>query len=170
MPSRSVKDCRVGRKKCALLAMTNLIGFAGIRNGFQNETLEKQCGASPRKKWPHKRKTPVFQIKPSQFRVIARPQSGRGNLKAEGMAFLGEAQERKTTESPNFGSSRSDTTTLLLRKRHFTRAEVRISRAQHISHDQRSYFTAQPCRASFRDAGSFRQRLPRQALKMSSSQ
>ena len=29
--------------------MTNLIGFAGKRNGFQNETLEKQCGASPRK-------------------------------------------------------------------------------------------------------------------------
>ena len=41
MPSRSVKDCRVGRKKCALLAMTNLIGFAGKRNGFQNETFDK---------------------------------------------------------------------------------------------------------------------------------
>ena len=49
MPSCSVKDCRVGRKKCALLAMTNLIGFAGKRNVFQNETLEKRCGASPRK-------------------------------------------------------------------------------------------------------------------------
>ena len=49
MPSHSVKDCRVGRRKCALLAMTNLIGFAGKRNGFQNETLEKQCGASPRR-------------------------------------------------------------------------------------------------------------------------
>ena len=33
----------------ALLAMTNLIGFAGKRNGFQNETFEKRCGASPRK-------------------------------------------------------------------------------------------------------------------------
>ena len=30
--------------------MTNLIEFAGKRNGFQNETLEKQCGASPHKK------------------------------------------------------------------------------------------------------------------------
>ena len=49
MPSRSVKDCRVGRKECALLAMTNLIGFAGKRSGFQNETLEKRCGATPRK-------------------------------------------------------------------------------------------------------------------------
>ncbi len=44
MPSRSVKDCRVGRKKCALLAMTNLIGFAGKRNGFQNETFENGAG------------------------------------------------------------------------------------------------------------------------------
>ena len=34
----------------ALLAMTTLIGFAGKRNGFQNETLEKQCGAFPRRK------------------------------------------------------------------------------------------------------------------------
>ena len=33
----------------ALLAMTTLIGFAGKRNGFQNETLEKRCGAAPRK-------------------------------------------------------------------------------------------------------------------------
>ena len=49
IPSRSVKDCRVGRKKCALLAMTNLIGFAEKRNGFQNETFEKRCGAAPRK-------------------------------------------------------------------------------------------------------------------------
>ena len=53
IPSRSVKDCHVGRKKCALLAMTNLIGLAGKRNGFQNETFEKtfeqRCGASPRR-------------------------------------------------------------------------------------------------------------------------
>ena len=34
----------------ALLAMTRLIGFAGKRNGFQNETFEKRCGAIPRKK------------------------------------------------------------------------------------------------------------------------
>ena len=50
IPSRSVKDCRVGRKKCALLAMTRLIGFAGKRNGFQNETFEKRCRATPRGK------------------------------------------------------------------------------------------------------------------------
>ena len=40
MANRSVKDCRVGRKKCALLAMTSLVGFAGKRNNFRNETIE----------------------------------------------------------------------------------------------------------------------------------
>ncbi len=112
-----------------------------------------------------KRKTPVPKTKTFQICVIARPQRGRGNLKAEGMASRAEARERKTTESPNFGSSRSDTTAARLRKRHFTRANACISRAQHLSYDQRSYFTAQPCRASFRDAVSFRQRLPRRAQK-----
>ena len=63
------------------------------------------------------------------------------------MASRSEARERKTTKSPNFKSSRGDTTTALPRKRHFTQAQARISHAQHISHDQRSYFTAQrwPC-------------------------
>ena len=85
-----------------------------------------------------------FYCKTYHFCVIARPQRGRGNLKAEGMTSRGEAREHETTKSPNFGSSRSDTTTLLLRKRHFTRAHARISRAQYLSHDQRPYFTAQP--------------------------
>ena len=40
MANRSVKDCRVGRKNCALLAMTNLVGFAGKRNNFRNEIFE----------------------------------------------------------------------------------------------------------------------------------
>ena len=48
--NRSVKDCRVGRKSCALLAMTNLIGFAEKRNNFRNGTFEKRCRAAPRKK------------------------------------------------------------------------------------------------------------------------
>ena len=123
-----------------------------------------------------------FYCKTYHFCVIARPQSGRGNLKAEGMASRSEAREHETTKSPNFGSSRSDTTTLLLRKRHFTRANACISRAQHLFLAQRANFTAQPHsakgwisprsagRASFRDAVSFRQRLPRRALKMPSSQ
>ena len=62
-----------------------------------------------------------FPQKTSQICVIARPQSGRGNLKAEGMASRGEARERKTKEIPNFESSRSDTATVFLRKRRFTR-------------------------------------------------
>ena len=49
MANRIVKDCRVGRKECALLAMTNLVGFAGNRNNFRNETFEKRCGAKPQK-------------------------------------------------------------------------------------------------------------------------
>ena len=36
-------------QKCALLAMTNLVGFAGKRSNFRNETFEKRCGATPRK-------------------------------------------------------------------------------------------------------------------------
>ena len=50
-----VPGCRLVPSKIAasgaraLLAMTNLIGFAGKRNGSQNETLEKRRGASPRK-------------------------------------------------------------------------------------------------------------------------
>ena len=63
------------------------------------------------------------------------------------MASRTEAREHETTESPNFESSRRDTTSALLPKRHFTRAQARVSRAQYLSHDQRSYFTAQrwPC-------------------------
>ena len=58
---RLVPGCRLVPSKIAasgaraLLAMTNLIGFAGKRNGFQNESLEKRCGAAPRR-WPHKTK------------------------------------------------------------------------------------------------------------------
>ena len=63
MANRSVKDCRVGRKSCALLAMTSLVGFAGKRNNFRNETFEKRCGATPCKKRPHKTKNVRFPNK-----------------------------------------------------------------------------------------------------------
>ena len=88
-----------------------------------------------------------FYCKTYHFCVIARSQRGRGNLKAEGMASRGEAPERKTTKSRIVDPSRSDTTAALRRKRYFTQAQACISRAQHLSHDQRSYFTAQlwPC-------------------------
>ena len=70
-----------------------------------------------------------FYCKTYHFCVIARPQRGRGNLKAEGMASRSEAREHETTKSRNSESSRSDTTATLLRKRHFTRAQACISRA-----------------------------------------
>ena len=78
------------------------------------------------------------------FRVIARPQRGRGNLKVIDVESHSEARERKTTKSRIFDLSLRDTDTALLRKHHFTRAQARISHAKHLSHDQRSYFTAQP--------------------------
>ena len=84
-----------------------------------------------------------FIAKPTIF-VSLRGAQRRGNLKAKDMASRGEAREQKTTKYLNFESSRSDTTTVLLRKRDFTRASASISRAQHLSHDQRSYFTAKP--------------------------
>ena len=93
----------------ALLAMTNLIGFAEKRNKFRNKTFERRCGAIPRKKQPQKTtaknnrkkwKTSVFQIKTPRFCVIARPQRGRGNLKAEGMASRGEAREHEARGNP----------------------------------------------------------------------
>ena len=67
MANRFVKDCRVGRKSCALLAMTRLIGFAGKRNNFRNETFERRCGAIPRKKRPHKTKNVCFPNKNAPF-------------------------------------------------------------------------------------------------------
>ena len=41
-----------------------------------------------------------FFVKTCHFCVIARPQRGRGNLKAKGMASRGEARERKMTKIP----------------------------------------------------------------------
>ena len=70
-----------------------------------------------------------FYCKTYHFRVIARPHSGRGNLKGEGTASRDEARQQETAESRIFDSSRSDTTSVLLWKHHFTRASARISHA-----------------------------------------
>ena len=58
-------------QKCALLAMTNLVGFAEKRNNFRNETFEKRRRAEPKNN-RKKCKTSVIQIKTFQFCVIAR--------------------------------------------------------------------------------------------------
>ena len=70
MANRSVKDCRVGRKSCARLAMTNLVGFAKKRNNFRNETFEKRYRAIPRKNCARRgndRKLAGFMKKPASF-------------------------------------------------------------------------------------------------------
>ena len=101
MTNRFVKDCRVGRKKCALLAMTNLMGFAGKRNNFRNETFERRCGATPHKNERIKWKTFVFQIKRPDS-VSLRGAQRRGNLKVKGMASRGEAREHETKRKPYY--------------------------------------------------------------------
>ena len=37
-------------QKCALLAMTNLVGFAGKQSNLRNETFERRCRALPPRK------------------------------------------------------------------------------------------------------------------------
>ena len=103
IPVRSVSSCFVPGWQVvpfkiaasgarALLAMTNLVGFAGKRNNFRNETFEngtisetkrlKDDAERHRAKNDRiKQKTPVFQTKTPRFGVIARPHCGRGNLK-----------------------------------------------------------------------------------------
>ena len=43
-----------------------------------------------------------FIAKPTIFRVIARPQRGRGNLKVKGMVSRGEAREYKARGKPYY--------------------------------------------------------------------
>ena len=76
----------------ALLAMTNLVGLAEKRGSFQNEMFENRYEATPRKNDRIQQNASVFQTKTLQFRVIARPLCGRGNLKAKGMASRDEAR------------------------------------------------------------------------------
>ena len=90
--------------------------------------FEKRCGVTPRKKTAYNKKRPFSKQNRPNF-VSLRGAQRRGNLKAEGMASRSEAREQKTAESPNFESTRSDATTALLLKRHFTRAQARISHA-----------------------------------------
>jgi len=59
----SLKIAASGAKNCAFLAMTNLVGFAGKRSNFRNETFERRCEATPRKKRPHKTKNVCFPNK-----------------------------------------------------------------------------------------------------------
>ena len=124
----------------ALLAMTNLVGFAEKRNVdsarkrlhpaknvcFSNITVSNLCHCEEH--------SDVAILKPKVWHPMAR-HGGRNR------------------QNPKiFDPSRRDSTMALPRKRHFTRTQVRISHAQHISLAHRANFTARPCRASFRDA------------------
>ena len=95
----------------ALLAMTNLIGFAGKRNNFRNETFEKRCEATQRKKItannnrknrPLKMKNVLFPNKNVPIFVSLRGAQRRGNLKAEGMASRGEARKHEARRNPHY--------------------------------------------------------------------
>ena len=137
--------------------MTNLVGFAGKRNDFRNETIEnetisgtkrlKNDAEQYRAKWAHKVKTSVFQIKTFQFCVIARPQCGRGNLKAEGMASRGEAREHEAKRNPYHKNMR------------FAVSFCCLTLYLWFCFVPRNH-------SSFRDGKSFRQRLPRRAQKL----
>ena len=149
MTNRSVKDCRVGRKSCALLAMTNLVGFAEKRNNFRNETFEKRCGAIPRKKRPHKTKTVCFPNKNAPIschcEAAARPWQSLSQRYGIPHRSTGARNKKK----------------FLSQKHEFTASSafsLFISR----------FCFVPPNHNSFRDGKSFRQRLPRRAHAPSS--
>ncbi len=145
--NRSVKDCRVGRKSCALPAMTRLIGFAGKRNNFRNETFERRCGATPRKKRPHKTKNVCFPNKNAPFwchcEAAAWPWQSLSQRygipwRSTGARSKKEALSQKMDLLRRFASS------------------LFLSRFCFVPRNH----------SSFRDGKSFRQRLPRRAQKL----
>ena len=87
----------------ALLAMTESVGFSEKRDSFQIEMFEKRCGATPRKKTAHNKNRPFSKQNRPNF-VSLRGAQRRGNLKAEGMAFLGEARCPCETDFKHFGN------------------------------------------------------------------
>ena len=111
----------------ALLAMTNLVGLAEKRGSFQNEMFENRHEATPNKNDRIQQNASVFQTKTLQFRVIARPPCGRGNLKAKGLASRDEAREQEPAEFQNSDSSRRDTAIALHLGRYIIWPRGRIS-------------------------------------------
>ena len=145
--NRSVKDCRVGRKNCALLAMTNLTGFAGKRNNFRNETLERRCGATPRKKQPHKTKNVCFPNKTAAISCHCEERSDAAILKFEAWH-----------PAPKHGSTKQEGSPI-------------TKKGDSLRCLASSFFILRFCfvprnHSSFRDGKSFRQRLPRRAQKL----
>ena len=86
--------------KCALLAMTNLVGFAGKRNNFRNETFEKRCEAIPHKKQPQKMKNVRFPNKNVPILCHCEERSDAAILKFEARHPVTKHGSTKQEESP----------------------------------------------------------------------
>ena len=101
MTNRSVKDCRVGRTRPP--RNDKICRFCGEMKRFSEQKVSNFSGAIPRKKQPQKnrknRKRP-FSNKDVPIFVSLRGAQRRGNLKAEGMAFRGEAREHEAKGKP----------------------------------------------------------------------
>ena len=134
MTKRSKNDAEQHRakngciKRKTSVSKQNRSDFVSLRGLCKNGTLIliESAFIQPR--------TLVSHIKTFHFRVIARPQRGRGNLKVEGMESRGEAREHEARRNTHNGSRKTGNTA-------------------------QSAFSA-----SFSDSGSFRFIMPRSGM------
>ena len=85
----------------ALLAMTNLVGFAGKRSNFRNEMFERRCGAIPRKKRPQKMKNVRFPNKNAPILCHCEERSDAAILKFEAW-HPGTKHGNRKRQNPEF--------------------------------------------------------------------
>ena len=133
--------------------MTNLVGFAEKRNSFWNETIEngtisgtkrlKNDAKQHRAKRPHKAKTSVSKTKTLQI------------CHCEERSDVAIFKPKVWHPVAKHGSGKRQNAQVLIRPagappRCFSGSAISRGRQpafpvlQHLSHDQRSYFTAQP--------------------------
>ena len=87
--------------------MTILVGFAGKRNNFRNETFEKRCRATPRKKYPQKMKNVRFPNKNVPILCHCEERSDAAILKFEAwhpVAKHGSTKQEKIPITKNMDS------------------------------------------------------------------
>ena len=104
-----------------------------------------------------------------QFRVIARPQRGRGNLKAEGMASRNEARDHKTRNCQDFNLSQRDTTIATLWGAISCGREAVYHMRKHISRSEAAYHCIASAVLRSGMAKTRRLRLPRRAQRIAPS-
>ena len=126
--------------------MTRVIGFAGKRNNFRNETFERRCGATPRKKRPHKTKNVCFPNKNAPIWCHCEERSDAAILKFEAWH---PAPKHGSTKQKESLSQKMD----LPRRSTFS---LFLSRFCFVPRNH----------SSFRDGESLRLRLPRRAQKL----